>query len=266
MKTVLIFLAIIVVSYLIGSINPSIIISKLFFKKDIRTLGSGNAGATNLLRNFGAVPALFALIMDFGKAVLAVFLGELLISICGLAPIYGSCVAAFSVVFGHVYPIYFKFKGGKGVLTIAGSVLLIHPWMLVIALCIFGLTLVFTKYVSLGSIFACSSYCVQILIFALMRDCIDSAFWFEFIMTVTLVTWIVLKHRKNIVRIFKGTERKITDKKKPVVAVEGLANDISTTLNVCDNAVAQSSEKASESESATINIEANPNPTDKTRD
>lgn len=215
---IFIFVAIAAISYLLGSVNPSIVISKVFMKKDIRTLGSGNAGLTNMYRNFGAVPALFALILDPGKAVLSVYLGKLLSTVCGLDPIIGAYVAAVFVVLGHLYPIYFKFKGGKGVLAMAGAIILIHPYMLLIGLGIFAAATIFTKYVSLGSILSCGTLFIQIIIWAAIENAFVGMFWFELIFSTLLSGLIIFTHRGNIKRIFNGTERKITDKKKKSTA------------------------------------------------
>lgn len=219
MKIFLIFLSIAVIAYLLGSVNPSIVISKVFFKKDIRTLGSGNAGFTNMYRNFGAVPAIFALVLDPGKAVLSVFIGQVLSNYCGLDAIYGAYVAAVFTVLGHIYPVFFKFKGGKGVLAMAGAILLIHPYMLVFGLVIFVIVMLITKYVSLGSMLSCGTLYAQVVIWALIKQKFDGMFWFDLVFSIILSGIIVFTHRGNIKRIINKTERKITDKKKKVVPV-----------------------------------------------
>ena len=116
----------IISAYLLGSINTSIILSKAK-KNDIRTHGSGNAGTTNTLRTLGKKAALFVLLGDFFKGIIAVLCARLLANISGGDVLLCECVAGFMVVMGHNFPVYFGFKGGKGVLT-SFSVVLILDW------------------------------------------------------------------------------------------------------------------------------------------
>ena len=127
-KSFLLFAALLLAAicgYLLGSVNPAIIIGRLIYKKDIRKLGSGNAGMTNVMRNFGKKSAALTLICDIAKGLIAVLLGRLLFIL--LAPAssldYGAYIGAVSAVAGHMFPVYFGFKGGKGVATVGGAII-----------------------------------------------------------------------------------------------------------------------------------------------
>lgn len=223
----LILLIIALIAYLLGSINSSIIIANLFFKKDIRNLGSGNAGMTNVLRNFGIVPAIITTVVDFGKSLLAVYIAMLLMPTTSLLPSYGMYLAALMSVVGHMFPVYFKFKGGKGVLTTAGAVLLIHPYMLLIAIAIFILIVFLTRYVSLGSVLCCSSFPITLTIHLYVEQGGFSNFsfdlWYEILMSVAIVALVIIKHRGNISRLIQGCERKLSIKKKMKIIEEKTA-------------------------------------------
>lgn len=103
--------------YLLGSVNSAVILSKLVYKKDIRLQGSGNAGMTNMQRIYGKKAALFTFLGDFCKGIVAVLLGRLLLGVFASASLHGACIAGAFAVIGHNWPLYFGFKGGKGVLT-----------------------------------------------------------------------------------------------------------------------------------------------------
>ena len=121
-------LATVVIGYLVGSVSFSIIFTRLFDKKDIRTMGSGNAGFTNVLRSVGKLPSILTFIFDFAKGLLAVYLGMLIFQASGAPFIVKQCgiyLAGVACILGHVFPLYFHFKGGKGVLTSAALILII---------------------------------------------------------------------------------------------------------------------------------------------
>ena len=150
---------IIICGYLLGSINSAIIVSKVFYRDDIRKHGSGNAGMTNILRTYGAKAALITLLGDVGKAVLAVVLGGFFMGfgyVAGISLDMGGYIGAISAVVGHVFPIFYDFKGGKGVLATAASVLVLSPPVFLILIAIFAIILLPSKYISLGSVSAAS--------------------------------------------------------------------------------------------------------------
>jgi glycerol-3-phosphate acyltransferase PlsY len=141
-----------VIPYLLGSINPAILISKVFYRQDIRNFGSGNAGTTNMLRTYGKGAALATFLIDLGKACVAVLLGRLIYGVDG------SALAGFFVIIGHMFPLYYRFKGGKGVACLAMVVLTISPLTFVILLGIFVVIVAGTKFVSLGSVMCALLY------------------------------------------------------------------------------------------------------------
>lgn len=197
----------IVISYLVGSITFSIVIAKLFKGIDIRNHGSGNAGATNTLRVLGIGPAIAVLALDLLKGMGGVWLARAVSDLdwlpvaCGLAAIVG-----------HNWPIWFKFKGGKGIATAIGvlSVLVFIPALIagIIAIA----SIVFTRYVSLGS-----------LIFTLLTPVFATIFhfiytsaqysWANVIGTVIICIFAFIRHRSNIVKLWNGTENKLGSKK-----------------------------------------------------
>ena len=133
LQTVLCGAACAAAAYLLGSLSFSIIVTRLLYHKDIRTFGSGNAGMTNVLRTFGKGAAALTIVGDIGKGILAVLLAKWAFGAFTAAdPIYGAYIAAFCAVLGHVYPVYFGFKGGKAVSTtccaavIGGLVIWLH--------------------------------------------------------------------------------------------------------------------------------------------
>ncbi|NLN63998.1 MAG: glycerol-3-phosphate 1-O-acyltransferase PlsY [Clostridiaceae bacterium] len=195
----------VVAGYLLGSLNASLIVGKVFYKKDIRDYGSGNAGATNMLRTFGkgAAAAVFAL--DFLKGILACGVGHLLVGYIPDLGWAGMYLAGFAAVIGHNWPIYFGFKGGKGVLTTFAVILYMSPIPALISLAIFIIIVSLTRYVSLGSIVGAISWPIVSIFFALPVLLLVTA--------VLMVLMIIIRHKENITRLFQGTEKKISLKK-----------------------------------------------------
>ncbi|MBR3687205.1 MAG: glycerol-3-phosphate 1-O-acyltransferase PlsY [Clostridia bacterium] len=200
----------IIVPYLIGSINPSIIISRKKYNEDIRSYGSGNAGTTNTLRTYGKKMAALILVLDMLKAALAVFFGIFLLT-RGI----GGAIAAIFVVLGHMFPIYYKFKGGKGVACTAICILILSPVTFPIILAVFIVIAVLTRYVSLASI-----------ICAMLFPFLNHVFYVEQIDDKTVHTnpgitlaalligaLVVFMHRDNMKRLMEGKESKFSFKK-----------------------------------------------------
>lgn len=206
-----------IISYLIGSINPSIIISKLLKKEDIRTQGSGNAGTTNTLRVLGKGPAIIVLLIDVLKAVVAVFLGRWIGTwgsytqeIMDQLHDYAIMASALGAILGHNFPIYYGFKGGKGVATSLG-VLLVVEWKIGLVCLVFAVVLMaLTRMVSLGSIAAAILY--PVLVFVLPGTAFKNN-WLYLGFAVVLAVLVLVRHRANIKRLLNGTERKIGEKK-----------------------------------------------------
>lgn len=184
---------------------------------DVRTMGSGNVGTTNTLRNLGWKAGAVTLIGDIGKVFLAIFLVWLIFhksypDFAGLLEMY----AGFGAVLGHDFPIYMKFKGGKGIASTGGMVLGFCPFAAPISLGVFILTVIFTKYVSLGSILALLSLFVQVIFFgrAGMFAVPDENLIEVYVVFAILTAVGLIKHGPNIVRLIQGTENKFGSKKK----------------------------------------------------
>lgn len=179
-------------SYLLGNISPSILLSKSK-GKDIREEGSGNAGTTNMLRIYGKKMAALTFLIDILKGAFAVLLSAY---VCGDAVSYMSAVA---VILGHIFPIFYGFRGGKGVATAAGALTAVSPAVGLITAIVAFSVIGFTKKVSLGSLVACVVF--PIVMWKYVPD-----FWPYSIIIVVLV---LVKHRSNVLRLIKGEEPKI---------------------------------------------------------
>lgn len=191
----------IIATYFIGSIPFAYIIVKLVKKIDIRTVGSGNAGATNAARVLGKWGFISVFLLDALKGFLPVFIslhyyGQTMITL----------IVAAVVVLGHTYTVFLGFKGGKGVATGAGVFLALAPAEIGIGLVVFIIVFLATKMVSAGSILASITLLIAV---CLMSN------WFALkVLTAVIVFFVIFKHRANIVRIIKGEENKFTRKKK----------------------------------------------------
>lgn len=187
-------------AYMLGNLNGAVCISQLKHD-DVRSHGSGNAGLTNYIRNFGRASALLVVAIDMGKAFLACELSRLIMTPYGLSE-EGTAIGAFGVLMGHIFPALLGFKGGKGILS-GVTVALMLDWR--IGLFVFGIFLVaylFTNYVSLGSVLSAGSFG---LIYWLLNP--DAEF-FPIAISCFLSGLIVWMHRANIKRLIKGEERK----------------------------------------------------------
>ncbi len=190
-----------IIAYLLGSINTAIILSALK-GKDIRKEGSGNAGATNTLRVMGKKAAALVALFDGLKGVVAVLIARLVCSLMGEGAPDAYYFSALFVMLGHVYPLYFSFKGGKGVMTTI-AVIFMLDWR--IGLILFGVCIaimLISRYVSLGSCIGAAMFPVLVAIF----HTADTLF---IVIAVLIGALAVFKHRTNIVRLIKGTESKL---------------------------------------------------------
>lgn len=236
----------VVVAYLLGSLSFAVIFSKMAAnKQDVRTMGSGNAGFTNVLRSVGVVPAIFTLVFDCLKGVLAMVITILLIqavpfdreAIDVLSPntqytylTIAKYMAGAFCVLGHCFPIFFGFKGGKGVTTVAGMAIMLDPfpWMLVINLGVYLLVLIITKIVSISSISACLALPISnyfLTFFAIMKptEATNDPIGIGFVIATTVImfligAFVIFMHRSNIGRLIRGEEKKISAKKKEKAA------------------------------------------------
>ena len=189
-----------IVAYLLGNANGAILASHIIAHEDVRDHGSGNAGLTNFVRNYGAASALFVVIIDMGKAILACLLGGLLLEPFGHYD-NGIALGGLFVIIGHDFPALLGFKGGKGILS-GVTVALMLDWRL--GLLVFGIFLaayLLTGYVSLGSILSAGS-------FGFFYAFFHWGAWFPMFVGFFLGAVIVWMHRANLVRLLKGEERK----------------------------------------------------------
>ncbi len=204
-----VYIIIAIIAYAIGSINFSVIFSKKFAGFDVRQKGSGNAGTTNMLRSVGKKAAAITLVCDILKGIVAIFIAYILHRIVQKAD--GALlvqIAALAVVIGHTFPVFFGFKGGKGVATSLGILLLIN-WKIGLICLIFALIIMAaTRMVSAGSVTAAILYPVLVLCNVGTPYFIVEGNYIVF--SVLLALFIIFNHRTNIKRILEGKENKIS--------------------------------------------------------
>ena len=205
------------IAYLLGSISFSVIFSKKFAGVDVRTKGSGNAGSTNVLRVAGKKAALCTLICDVLKGVVAILIaflvGKIIKADGNIAAILCE-IAGLLVVIGHTFPVFFKFKGGKGVATSLGVLLTIN-WRLGLICLVFALIImILTRIVSLGSILAAVLFPVLCLFVPWSFIVSSDSHLSYIIFSIILALLVIFNHRTNIVRLRNGTENKLNFNKK----------------------------------------------------
>jgi len=191
-----------VLTYIIGSIPFAYIYGKIFRKIDIREHGSGNVGATNVLRVFGTKAGIIVLLLDILKGFIPVFIITIIYPQTQWQPV----LLGIFAILGHTFTIFLKFKGGRGVATSAGVFLALSPYTITAAILIFLLVVAVTKYVSLGSMFAAIFLVIAHTIFFLLCE---SSNPYIFYFTLLLSFFIIYKHKPNIKRLINGTENKI---------------------------------------------------------
>lgn len=209
------YIIVAVIAYLIGSINFSIILSKKMAGFDIREKGSGNAGTTNMLRSVGKKAAVITLICDILKGVvsilIAVLAGKIIKNLDNALLVQ---LAGIFVIIGHTFPVFFKFKGGKGIATSLG-VLLMTNWQIGLICLVFALVLMaLTKMVSVGSIAAA-------ILFPILVAFIDQNYivptsnsnWSYLVFSIIVALLVIFNHRANVQRILNGTENRLSFKK-----------------------------------------------------
>lgn len=213
------YILIAVIAYLLGSLNFSIILSEVVKKKDIRDSGSGNAGATNMLRTYGKKAAVGTMIGDILKVALGIIIAFAILDVpmkyilsnpadaaeIQRVMLYKEFAGLFCVL-GHIFPLYFKFKGGKGVAACTGMVIIVDWRIALILFVIFIGVILISKWISLGSIVIALLY--PVLIFAFYKNFILAA------VALLFTAIVIVAHRENIKRLAKGTENKISFKNK----------------------------------------------------
>ena len=214
---IVMFILLFICSYLLGSLNFGVILSRKMANDDIRNHGSGNAGTTNMLRTYGKKYAIMTIIGDMAKVAVAIFVSFLVLfgsncfnllfgkyfmddNVIILKSLFG-----FFCVLGHIFPCYFEFKGGKGVATCGGMVFMIDYRIALILLLVFITIVLITKMVSIGSLTMAALYPLFMFVFHRNYICL--------LLSIVFAAIIFVSHRTNIVKIIKGKENKITLKK-----------------------------------------------------
>lgn len=202
------YITVAIVAYVIGSINFAVIFSRKFAGFDVREKGSKNAGTTNVLRTVGKRVALLTLVCDILKGVVAILVAILAEYMWeGLDVTTLKYIAGFMVILGHTFPIFFEFRGGKGVATAIGVLLMLN-WKIGLICLVFGLLIIaITKMVSLGSVLAAILF--PILIIFLQENVTFIGIVFSFLIAIL----VIFNHRSNLKRIKEGKESKISFKK-----------------------------------------------------
>lgn len=190
------WILIIVIAYLLGNFSSGLIVGRLFGQADIRKTGSGNAGTTNVMRTLGWLPSVLTLLGDVLKAVIAVLIGRL---IAGQTGVY---LAGIAVVAGHNWPALFGFKGGKGIATSLGVILMTDPIVALLLLVIQFAILIPTKLMSLASVASAVAYPVLIALF-------HWGDWGRILFAVILGAMALFCHRGNIKRLLSNSENKL---------------------------------------------------------
>ncbi len=202
----------VILAYLLGSISFAIIFSKIFMKKDVRELGSGNAGTTNIMRTGGVKLGALTFLCDVLKGFIACFIGKLVFANVfenGDAwAVYGAFICGLACMLGHVFPIFFQFKGGKGIATSVG-IFAVCCWpAILIGLGVFALGVFLTRIVSVSSIAAAVTVVTCTMIFSFLND--PALFWPQAVLAIAMGVLVIVKHGENIKRLLNGTEKKLS--------------------------------------------------------
>ena len=193
-------------AYLLGGVNGAIITSRTFFRKDIREYGSGNPGLTNFYRVFGKSGSLLVVAIDVFKTIAPVLFGGWLFGRFFDMTLFGRAISGFFVMLGHCFPVFYKFKGGKGVMA-AGAIMIILDWRIaIIGWGSFIIVTALTRYVSLGAIIGGATFPITLLIFGL------GGFW-ELTALLMCSVLLIARHEGNIRRLIRGEESKFKFRK-----------------------------------------------------
>ena len=205
--------AAVIIAYLLGSINFAVIFANIFLKKDVRELGSGNAGTTNVMRTAGFLPGALTFICDALKGFAACFIGKMLFihAYPDTIPwIYVAYMCGVACMLGHVFPIFFRFKGGKGVATSVGIFAVCCPIAIILGLTVFAVMTLITRIVSLSSLVAT----VTVISLSLVFYNSEANMALPALLSITMGVIVFLKHKDNIKRLVKGEEKKIKVRRK----------------------------------------------------
>ena len=202
----------VVLAYLLGSISFAVILSKIFLKQDVREIGSGNAGTTNVMRTGGFKLGALTFLGDVLKGFVACLVGKLIFkSVFENGEewaVYGAFLCGLACMLGHVFPIFFQFKGGKGIATSVG-IFAVCCWpAILIGLGVFALGVLFTRIVSISSIAAAVTVVTCTMIFHFINA--PALFWPQAVLAILMGILVIVKHGENIKRLLNGTEKKLT--------------------------------------------------------
>ena len=215
-KYIFIIIGAVIAAYLIGSVNFAVIFSKLFTGKDVRDSGSGNAGATNTLRTAGKLPGILTFVFDAVKGFAACYIGKVsfgyLYSVTSnewLNSTYGAYLCCIAVMLGHIYPVFFGFKGGKAVACSVGTFAVCCPIAIILGLICFAISVVMSRIVSLSSLIATVIVVGTSVIYQFAADDITYNIIPVIILSLIAGFIVFIKHKDNIIRLVKGEEKKI---------------------------------------------------------
>lgn len=209
-KTLVIF-AVAAAGYILGSLCFAVIFTKIFTGKDIRDMGSGTAGTANVLRNVGIIPGLLTGVFDFIKGAVGVYIGFILFNMVEMEMYAGGCFATIFVLLGHFYPIFFKYKGGKGVVAMGGIVAVLNLKLFLMLLLVYLGVLLGTKITSLAAVVTFFMLPIANFVLCMM----DSVNWIASTSLYLCVSLLIfLAHKDNIKRLKEGTEPKLIIKKQ----------------------------------------------------
>ncbi|MBP5606166.1 MAG: glycerol-3-phosphate 1-O-acyltransferase PlsY [Ruminiclostridium sp.] len=212
------FAAAVLIPYLLSGINTAIIVTKIKSGEDIRKLGSGNAGLTNTLRTQGKAAALFVLIGDILKGILSVLIVHFIFkAVLGIDTYSNEAgwswinyLSGIFAMFGHNFPVYYGFKGGKGILVTFAAMLAVNWLAGFVPFILFVIVVAVSRYVSLGSVTAAAIYPFCVLLFSFMNA--DSCVWINFGLSTVISVTLIFMHRANIKRLLTHTEKKLGQK------------------------------------------------------
>ena len=203
---IFLWILIIVLGYALGNLNGALLISKILIHDDVRTHGSGNAGLTNFFRTYGGFLSLLVIVIDVGKTVAACLIAQALLGPYGFA-MEAKMVAGVAAILGHSYPAASQFKGGKGILSGAALAACLDWRVFAIIFSIFLLAVIFTRYVSLGSVLAGAAFSVSFC----------ALYWGNWVicgLAVFAGAFVIVRHRANIGRLIHHNESKLSFHKK----------------------------------------------------
>lgn len=219
-KYILIALAAIIAAYLIGSVNFAVIFSKLFTGKDVRDSGSGNAGATNTLRTAGKKAGILTFLFDALKGFVACSIGKVAFTYIYTATklelfnsVYGAYLCCIAIMLGHIFPVFFGFKGGKAVACSVGTFAVCCPIAIIMGLIGFVLSILVSKIVSLSSLIATVIVVGVSVAYQFLAEGVTYNILPVIIMSLIAGFIVFIKHKDNIIRLFRGEEKKIFSKK-----------------------------------------------------